>query len=376
MFSVLEITQQLIQCASITPQDAGCQKVLQGYLQHLGFIVELMPFNQVNNFWAKRGIAEPVFVFSGHTDVVPPGPLEAWDTPPFQPIIKDRFLFGRGSCDMKASLAAMLVACSRFIKQFPNHQGSIAWLITGDEEGIAVDGTIKVIDVLKKRKEPITCCLVGEPTCEQYLGDTIKIGRRGSLSAKITVHGQQGHVAYPHKAINAVHQVIPAFNELIARKWDQGNAQFQPSSFQFSSINAGTQANNVIPGVLNAQFNIRYSPAITAETIQEIVHKIFQKHQLKYEINWHHGAQPFLSKSGRLLKKTQQAIAEVTGIKPTLSTSGGTSDARFIASEGIEVLEFGPTNNTIHQNNECIRIDELEQLTCIYQRILEGILLC
>jgi succinyl-diaminopimelate desuccinylase len=376
MFSVLEIVQQLIQCASVTPQDAGCQKVLQDYLKRLGFVIEPMPFNHVKNFWAKRGIQEPVFVFSGHTDVVPPGPLEAWDTPPFQPTIKDHFLFGRGSCDMKASLAAMLVACSRFIKQFPNHQGSIAWLITGDEEGIAVDGTVKVIDVLKKRKEPITCCLVGEPTCEQYLGDTIKIGRRGSLSAKITVHGQQGHVAYPHKAINAIHQVIPAFNELIARKWDQGNEQFQPSSFQFSNIDAGTGANNVIPGVLNAQFNLRYSPEITAETIQEIVHTIFQKHKLKYEINWRHSAQPFLSKSGRLLEKTQQAITEVTGIKPTLSTSGGTSDARFIAPLSIEVLEFGPINRTIHQNNECIGIDELEQLTCIYQRILEEILLC
>lgn len=377
MLSVLELTQRLIACPSITPNDAGCQILLSKQLQHLGFRIEHLPFADVNNFWARRGNTEPLFVFAGHTDVVPPGPLEKWHTPPFEPTVRDGLLYGRGSADMKGSLAAMLVACERFITQTPNHRGSIAWLITSDEEGPSVNGTAKVIETLKARNETLAYCLVGEPTCEETFGDTLKIGRRGSLSADLSIQGKQGHIAYPQLAKNPIHLFSPALAELLQTEWDQGqvNSDFQATSFQFSNIHAGTGAGNVIPDTLDMKFNFRYSPVNTAERLQERVISTLKKHKLNYTLHWQHGGKPFLSTTGQLRHHTLTAIKKVTGIAPILSTTGGISDARFIAALGTEVVEFGPRNRSIHQINECVSIQDLEKLVLIYEELLKNLIL-
>ncbi|MES2141638.1 MAG: succinyl-diaminopimelate desuccinylase [Pseudomonadota bacterium] len=378
MLPMIELLQQLVACPSVTPEDAGCQTLLSRHLQRLGFEIEHLPFGEVNNFWAKRGEKEPLFVFAGHTDVVPTGPLEKWATPPFEPIIKNGLLYGRGSADMKGSLAAMLVACEIFITQSPNHHGSIAWLITSDEEGLSIDGTAKVIETLKKRNVKIDYCLVGEPTCEEKLGDTLKIGRRGSLSGHLLIHGKQGHIAYPQLAKNPIHLFSPILAELLHTQWDNevSNADFQATSFQLSNIHAGTGAGNVIPDILDIKFNFRYSPITTAEKLQDRVEGILKKHSVNFTLNWlPGGGKPFLSSAGQLRNTTISAIKEITGVTPKLSTSGGVSDARFIAPLGTEVIEFGPCNRSIHQINECVSITELEQLALIYEALLKKLLL-
>jgi succinyl-diaminopimelate desuccinylase len=379
MLSLIELTQQLIACPSVTPNDAACQTHLSHHLQHLGFGIEHLPFGDVNNFWARRGEKAPLFVFAGHTDVVPTGPLEKWDTPPFEATLRNGLLYGRGSADMKGSLAAMLVACEKFITQYPNHPGSLAWLITSDEEGPSIDGTAKVIETLKHRNEKIDYCLVGEPTCEETLGDTLKIGRRGSLSGRLIIQGKQGHIAYPQLTKNPIHDFSPILTELLNTQWDKHAAHpdFQATSFQISNIHAGTGAGNVIPDTAEVTFNFRYSPVTTAEALQAMVEHIVKKHGLDHTLHWlPGGGKPFLGFAGRLRSEILSSIKEITGISPTLSTTGGVSDARFIAAlEGTEVVEFGPCNRNIHQINEHVSIAELEKLTLIYEALLKKILL-
>lgn len=376
MLSLIELTQQLITCPSVTPKDAGCQTLLTENLQRLDFRIEHLPFGDVNNFWARRGTKGPLFVFAGHTDVVPPGPLKKWDTPPFEPNIRDGLLYGRGSADMKGSLAAMLVACEKFIAQNPKHDGSIAWLITSDEEGPSVDGTVKVIEFLKNRKEKIDYCLVGEPTCEETLGDTLKIGRRGSLSGRLIIQGKQGHIAYPQLTKNPIHFFSSTLVELLNTSWDnhQTNPDFQATSFQVSNIHAGTGANNVIPDFLEVKFNFRYSPVTSAEKLQAMLTRCLNKHKLDYQLDWEHGGKPFLSTKGRLRMAVMSAIKEITGHSPSISTTGGTSDARFITNLETETLEFGPCNRSIHQINEFISVADLEKLVLIYESVLKKIL--
>lgn len=376
MISLIELTQQLIARPSVTPEDEGCQTILCQHLKHLGFQIEHLPFAEVNNFWAKRGKESPLFVFVGHTDVVPTGPLDKWESPPFTPTIRDGQLFGRGSADMKGSLAAMLVACEEFINEYPTYIGSIAWLITSDEEGSSINGTAKVVEVLKNKNEKIDYCLVGEPTCEEKLGDKIKVGRRGSLSAHLIVKGKQGHIAYPQLAENPIHQFNSSLTELLSTDWDEGieYPNFQPTSLQFSNIRGGTGAGNVIPDNLEVKFNFRYSPATTAKQLEDAVENILKKHTLKYQIAWQRGGLPFLSSSGKFRLACLDVINKLTGITPKVSTTGGTSDARFIAPLGAEIVEFGPCNRTIHQINECISIEELKQLALIYKEILKKVL--
>ena len=370
----LELAKQLIAIPSLTPNDAGCQDIISNYLKKLDFKIEKLKFGDVDNLWARRGNSEPLFLFIGHTDVVPPGPLEKWTSPPFQPEIRDGLLYGRGAADMKGGLAAMLVATEKFIKQHPNHAGSIAFLITSDEEGKATNGTVKVVEHLQQRKEKINYCLVGEASCVKDLGDTLKIGRRGSLNAELKIHGKQGHIAYPQIAENPIHKATTAITELCATHWDNGHEQFPATSMQISNIHAGTGADNVIPGQLEIVFNFRYSPAITAEQLQQKVEEILKRHQLNYSLQWRLSGKPFLTAPGKLLAATQQATREITGIEPTLSTGGGTSDGRFIAATGSEVIELGPRNNSIHQVDEHVSINDLEKLSDIYQRILELLL--
>lgn len=377
MLSLTKLVQQLVSRPSITPQDEGCQSILCQHLERLGFAIEHLPFAEVNNFWARRGTTSPLFVFVGHTDVVPTGPLDKWDSPPFVPTIRHGQLYGRGSADMKASLAAMLVACEQFINAYPDDStGSIAWLITSDEEGPSINGVAKVVDVLKNRNEKIDYCLVGEPTCEEKLGDTLKIGRRGSLSAHLIIKGKQGHIAYPQLAENPIHRFSPSLVELLDTHWDQGMTppNFQPTHLQFSNIHGGTGAGNVIPGNMGVTFNFRYSPATTEKKLKARVETILKKHRLHYEITWQHGGPPFLSASGLLRASCLSAIKKITDITPTISTTGGTSDARFIAPLGTEIVEFGPCNRTIHQVNESVSIDDLEQLALIYEEILKKML--
>lgn len=377
MLSLIELTQQLIARPSVTPKDAGCQTLLIDILQSLDFRIEHLPFADVNNFWARRETKAPLFVFAGHTDVVPTGPLDRWDTPPFEPDIRNGLLYGRGSADMKGSLAAMLVACQKFISQYPKHLGSIAWLITSDEEGPSINGTAKVIETLNNRNEKIDYCLVGEPTCEEKLGDTLKIGRRGSLSGQLIIQGKQGHIAYPNLAKNPIHLFSSALIELLNIPWDakQINPEFQATSFQISNINAGTGAENVIPDSLEIKFNFRYSPVTSAEKLQALVTGCLDKHKLDYKINWRHGGRPFLSTAGKLRSAAIASIKEITGHAPTISTTGGISDARFIAGPGTEVVEFGPCNRSIHQINECVSITDLEKLVLIYESLLKKVLL-
>lgn len=370
----VQLTSDLINIDSVTPEDKGCQELMIKRLENIGFKIERLRFGEVDNFWAKRGNAEPLFVFAGHTDVVPSGPVEQWNSPPFATTITDGILYGRGAADMKGSLAAMVTACERFIKNNPEHKGAIGFLITSDEEGPAIDGTIKVIEHLKKNNEHIDMCLVGEPSCTSQLGDTIKNGRRGSLGAKLIVHGIQGHVAYPHLAKNPIHQIAPALAELTAIEWDQGNEFFPPTSFQISNINAGTGATNVIPGDIEVLFNFRFSTELTEEKIASRVEVLLKSHDLDYDIDWILSGHPFLTAKGKLVDAAQKSITEITGLKTELSTAGGTSDGRFIAPTGSQVIELGPLNATIHKVNECVASKDLDDLSLIYEEILEELL--
>ncbi len=374
MSDTLELVKQLIEQVSVTPNDAECQSILADYLKPDGFNVEVMQFEDVTNLWLRRGTNTPLFVFAGHTDVVPTGPEDKWDSPPFSPTIRNNQLFGRGAADMKSSIAAMAVACKKFVNSNPKHKGSIAFLLTSDEEGPAVNGTVKVVDALQSRNENIDMCLIGEPSSNHTLGDALKIGRRGSISASLNIKGVQGHVAYPHLAKNPVHEFAPALLELTQLKWDRGNEHFPATTFQISNIKAGTGASNIIPGNKHVDFNLRFSTEITAEEIKTKVLNILDKHQLDYEIEWHLSGNPFYCKPGELTNACQQAIQETLDIKPELSTSGGTSDGRFIAPTGAQIVELGPVNKSIHKVNEHIEVDALDQLTTIYYRILEKLL--
>jgi succinyl-diaminopimelate desuccinylase len=343
-------------------------------LEALGFKIEHLHFGNVENFWARRGVEAPVFCFAGHTDVVPPGPLEEWKSDPFQPQVRDGMLYGRGAADMKSGLAAMVTACEEFIEQHPHHRGSIAFLITSDEEGPSVDGTRRVVEVLKSRGETIDWCLIGEPSSEEVLGDTLKIGRRGSLSGRLTVHGVQGHIAYPQLADNPIHALAPALAELASRSWDRGNQHFQPTSFQMSNIAAGTGAPNVIPGELKARFNLRFSTEQTIESLQATVERILREHGLKYSLDWFISGYPFLTTPGILSAATSRAVSEELGVTPKLSTTGGTSDGRFIAPMGAQVIELGVINATIHKANESVKLTDIERLHRAYRRTLELLL--
>jgi succinyl-diaminopimelate desuccinylase len=371
MSSALELTQELISRQSVSPTDGGCQDLMIDRLQAIGFAVERLRFGPVENFWAKRGRGGPVFCFAGHTDVVPTGPLEEWHTDPFSPVIKDGVLYGRGAADMKSGLAAMLTACEEFVAQHPEHRGTIAFLITSDEEGPSVDGTRRVVEVLRERGESIDWCLLGEPSSERALGDTIKIGRRGSLSGRLTVHGVQGHIAYPQFANNPVHALAPALAELTSRTWDQGNQHFQPTSFQVSNISAGTGAPNVIPGELRARFNLRFSTEQTVDSLKTAVEGILQKHKVDYSLDWFISGYPFLTSPGILSDAVSRAIQEQLQISPKLSTGGGTSDGRFIAPMGAQVIELGVINESIHKVNESVRVADIDRLQSIYRRTLE-----
>lgn len=368
--STLALTCELIARASVSPTDGGCQCLMSERLQAIGFRVEHLRFGPVDNLWARRGVEGPLFCFAGHTDVVPPGPLEEWRSDPFSPEIRDGVLFGRGAADMKSGLAAMVTACEEFVARYPDHRGSIAFLITSDEEGPSIDGTRRVVEVLRERNERIEWCLVGEPSSENVLGDTIKIGRRGSLSGRLTVHGVQGHVAYPERADNPIHTVAPALAELAARTWDEGNRHFQPTTFQVSNICAGTGAPNVIPGELKARFNIRFSTEQTVESLKSTVERILAQHRIHHSIEWFLSGQPFLTVPGSLSEAAIRAVHEEVHIVPKLSTGGGTSDGRFISPTGAQVIELGAINATIHKANECIRVVDLEPLKRIYERIL------
>lgn len=375
MTPTLELACDLIQRPSVTPNDQGCQQLLATRLEPLGFQIEHLRFGDVDNLWARHGSDGPLFVFAGHTDVVPPGPLEEWTSDPFRPDIRGSDLYGRGAADMKGSIAAMVTACERFLATHGGHAGSIAFLITSDEEGPAVDGTVKVVEHLAGRGEHIDWCLVGEPTSQQQLGDMIKIGRRGSLNGTLTVSGRQGHVAYPQLADNPIHRTAPALAELAATEWDQGNAHFPPTTFQVSGIRAGTGATNVIPGTLELDFNLRFSTESSADSLQARIQDILSRHALDYALDWNLSGQPFLTEPGALVTAVSSAIRDVTGLETELSTSGGTSDGRFIAPTGSQVVELGPANATIHQVNENVNIDHLEKLSLVYEKVLEIMLI-
>ena len=371
----LELAQQLIRQPSVTPEDGECQTIIAKRLENSGFMITHYPFADVKNLWARRGTKAPLLVFAGHTDVVPPGPTEDWETPPFEPSLRDGKLFGRGAADMKGGVAAMVCAAERFVAEHPDHQGSIAFLITSDEEGPSIDGTKRVLENLPAADAAIDYCIVGEASCDKQFGDTIKIGRRGSLSATLTIQGKQGHVAYPDIAVNPIHRAFVPLNAITAIIWDQGDEHFPPTTLQFSNISSGTGAGNVIPGTLVAQFNCRYSPVQNPQSIQTRVEKILAEHQLQYSLQWNHGAEPFITHPGSLTAALSSAVTEVTGIKPQLSTTGGTSDARFIAKTNAQVVEFGVCNHSIHHINEHTTTAELTALTQIYLRTLENLLI-
>lgn len=375
MSKTLDLAVDLVQRASVTPEDVGCQQMIADFLRPLGFTIEHLRFGDVDNLWARRGCATPLFVFAGHTDVVPTGNVNAWQFPPFSATQHDGFLYGRGSADMKGSIAAMLVAVENFVQQYPQHPGSIGFLITSDEEGPSINGTVKVVEHLQARQEAIEYCLVGEPTSVKQLGDMIKTGRRGSLSGHLTIHGVQGHVAYPHLSENPIHRFAPILNALCQIEWDQGNEFFPPTTFQVSNIHAGTGANNVIPGELRVDFNFRYSTAITREMLETRVTQQLDSHQLRYSLEWENSGCPFLTVKGNLVEVMQNVIQEVCQIDPLLSTTGGTSDGRFIAPIGAQVVEFGPVNATIHKINESVKIADLDTLTLVYQQILQKLLM-
>ncbi|MEL0621984.1 succinyl-diaminopimelate desuccinylase [Marinomonas arenicola] len=366
----LKLAMDLISRPSVTPEDAGCQEVMIQRLERLGFHIESMPFGDVKNFYAKRGTSGPNLCFAGHTDVVPTGPEEEWKVPPFAPEIIDGMLYGRGAADMKGSLASMITAVENFVTAHPDHNGQISFLITSDEEGPFVDGTTRVVDTLMERNETVDWCIVGEPSSTNTLGDIIKNGRRGSFSGNLTVHGKQGHVAYPHLAENPIHLAAPALTELANTHWDNGNDFFPPTSFQVSNIQAGTGATNVVPGKLNTQFNFRFSSELDFDTLKARVIEILDKHELRYDVEWTYNGLPFLTRPGELVDAITTAVQDTVGITPELSTSGGTSDGRFIAKMGTQVVELGPINATIHQLNECVDAESLNQLSRIYEGIL------
>ena len=372
---VVDLAKELIARHSVTPNDAGCIDLLCGYLEPLGFECEKISRGGVDNLWARRGTASPVVCFAGHTDVVPTGPLDQWHSDPFTPTIRDGVLYGRGASDMKSSLAAFVVAIDEFIRQHPDHPGSLAVLFTSDEEGPAVDGTVRVCEALKDRNEKLDYCIIGEPTAVEKLGDMIKNGRRGSLSGVLTVKGVQGHVAYPQQVKNPIHLVAGAIAEMAATKWDDGNEYFPPTSWQISNFNSGTGANNVVPGEAHVRFNFRFATASTLESLQTRVHGILDKHGVPYDLEWRYDGRPFLTPKGDLVAAVAKAIKTVTGLTTELSTTGGTSDGRFIADICGQLVECGPTNATIHKLNECIRVEELEQLPQIYLHTLKNLLI-
>jgi len=378
MSRTLELTQAMIARPSVSPTDGGCQDLMIERLEPLGFEVERMRFGNVDNFWATRrgtdGDDGPVFCFAGHTDVVPTGPLEEWHSDPFEPVIRDDMLYGRGAADMKSGLAAMVTAVEDFLSRHPRHAGTIAFLITSDEEGPSVDGTRRVVEVLQSRRERIDWCLVGEPSSDREFGDTIKIGRRGSLSGRLTVHGVQGHIAYPHMAENPVHMLAPALAELVGRGWDEGNEYFQPTSFQVSNIAAGTGAPNVIPGELKLRFNFRFSPEQTLEGLQQAVTSTLDSHGVRYSLEWFVAGLPFYTPPGPLSATVTRAVRDVRGIETRMTTGGGTSDGRFIAPMGAQVVELGVVNQTIHKVNECVRVEDIDTLSRTYERVLELLL--
>ncbi len=372
--ATLELTKALIARPSVTPDDSGCQALLIERLSAIGFECETMQFGEVTNLWARRGSKSPVLAFAGHTDVVPTGPLDDWHSDPFKPEIRDGYLYGRGTADMKSSIAAMVTACERFIAEHTDHSGSIAFLITSDEEGPAVDGTVKVVETLEARGDKIDWALVGEPSSSNSVGDVVKNGRRGSIGGKLVINGIQGHVAYPQLADNPIHKALPALNELSQLEWDQGNEFFPPTSFQISNINAGTGATNVIPGQACLLFNLRYSTELDHQKIIETTENVLNKHRLDYVIEWNHSGLPFLTAKGELVEAAQLAIKEITGIDTELSTAGGTSDGRFIAPTGSQILELGPVNASIHQIDERVLIADLDSLSNIYQGMLKHLL--
>ncbi len=374
MSETLLLSKALIARRSLTPDDAGCQDILIERLEKLGFKIERMRFGNVDNLWARRGTASPVLVFAGHTDVVPSGPPESWFSPPFEPTIRDGMLYGRGAADMKTSIAAFITAIEAFIAEHSDHNGSIALLITSDEEGVAVDGTVRVVETLRARGETLDYCIVGEPTSNKKVGDMIKNGRRGSLNGKLTVNGTQGHIAYPHLVNNPIHMVAPAIAELAATSWDQGNEYFPPTSWQISNMNSGTGATNVVPGTAEILFNFRFSTASTQQGLQDKVHEILDKHNVIYELEWNLSGKPYITAKGTLVTAISSAIESAYGITPELSTSGGTSDGRFITDICPQVIEFGPLNATIHKLNECVGVDDIEPLKETYQRTLEILL--
>lgn len=374
MSKTLALAQDLIARRSVTPEDLGCQELLISRLEPLGFRIERMRFGDVDNFFARRGTASPLLVFAGHTDVVPTGPVDQWHTPPFEPTIKDGMLYGRGAADMKTSLAAFITSIEEFVAQHPDHPGSIGLLITSDEEGIATHGTVKVVEALKARGELIDYCIVGEPTSSKVVGDMIKNGRRGSLSGKLIVKGVQGHIAYPHLVKNPIHLVAPAIKELADTVWDSGNEYFPPTSWQISNMNGGTGATNVVPGEVTILFNFRFSTASTADSLRERVHAILDKHELEYDLQWELSGKPFLTPKGTLVEAISHAIETAFGVTPELSTSGGTSDGRFIADIASQVVEFGPLNATIHKLNECVGVADIEPLKEAYRLTMEALL--
>ncbi|MEI7217496.1 succinyl-diaminopimelate desuccinylase [Pectobacterium carotovorum] len=370
---VIELAQQLIKRPSLSPNDEGCQALMIERLTAIGFTVEAMDFGDTQNFWAWRGTGKTL-AFAGHTDVVPSGDESHWQHPPFEPIIRDGMLYGRGAADMKGSLAAMVIAAERFVAAHPNHQGRLALLITSDEEASAVNGTVKVVESLMARNERLDYCLVGEPSSTHVVGDVVKNGRRGSITANLRVHGVQGHVAYPHLADNPVHRAAPALNELIATEWDQGNDFFPPTTMQIANIQAGTGSNNVIPGELFVQFNFRFSTELTDVLIQQRVAELLDRHQLNYTIDWKLSGQPFLTARGELVDAVVNAVKHYNEVTPELLTTGGTSDGRFIARMGAQVVELGPVNATIHKVDECVSAADLQLLSRMYQRIMEQLI--
>lgn len=370
----LDLACELIARPSVTPEDAGCLELIAGRLQALGFTCERIDTGGVSNLWARRGQTGPVLCFAGHTDVVPAGPLDAWKTTPYTPTIIDGVLYGRGAADMKSSLAAFVTAIERFVASTPDHAGSIALLLTSDEEGIATHGTVKVVEALAARGERLDYCVVGEPTSVKTLGDMIKNGRRGSLSGTLRVKGKQGHVAYPHLARNPIHAFAPALAELAAIEWDRGNEFFPPTTWQVSNIHAGTGANNVIPGVCEVLFNFRFGSVSSADSLKARTHEVLDRHGLEYEIDWHLSGKPFITGRGRLVGALSAAIHDTLGVDTELSTTGGTSDGRFIADICAEVVEFGPVNASIHQVNECIDAAAIEPLSVVYERTLHALL--
>lgn len=374
MSATLELAIDLLARRSVTPEDAGCQEVLISRLEKLGFAIERMRHGNVDNLWARRGTAKPLVVFAGHTDVVPTGPVEQWHSPPFEPVIRDGMLYGRGAADMKTSIAAFVVAVEEFLARHPDHAGAIGLLITSDEEGVAVDGTVKVVEALQARGEGIDYCIVGEPTSNKRVGDMIKNGRRGSLSGKLTVKGIQGHIAYPHLVKNPIHLVAPAVADLATTEWDRGNEYFPPTSWQISNFNSGTGATNVVPGHAEILFNFRFSTASTMEGLKSRVHAILDRNGLDYDLDWEFSGKPYLTPKGDLVAAISSAIEQAYGVTPELSTTGGTSDGRFIADICPQVIEFGPLNATIHKINECVAVADIDPLKDTYRLTLEKLL--